>query len=131
MKNLLKTVTIFSFFAIISIASTSCKKETTNKFLGTYVGTYNNGAGTTNSTYSFVFSSDTEMEVYDGDVATGNKAIGKYTKTGLSIKGFYMYDATSEDTVHIEATMPSENTYILKGDWTKGTQTGEFTVSKQ
>jgi hypothetical protein len=132
MKNQIKAVSIFTLMLFTTVLSNSCKKETpANKFLGTYVGTYNTGSGTSNSTYSFVFLSDTDMEVYDGDVATGTKAEGKYSLTGVNFTGYYVYPSAPEDTIKITATMPNANSYTLNGNWTKGTKTGEFTVSKQ
>jgi hypothetical protein len=132
MKNQIKAVTIFTLMLFTTVLSNSCKKETpVNKFLGTYVGTYNIGTDTTNYTYSFVFLSDTDMEVYDGDVATGSKAEGKYSLTGTNFTGYYVYPSAPEDTITLTATMPNANTYTLNGNWTKGPDTGEFTVSKQ
>jgi hypothetical protein len=133
MKSKVVTATV-ALLAIISLSIGSCKKKVTYvnaDFIGTYVGTYNNGSSTTNQPYSFEFTNDTDMNVYDGSVATGNKATGKYTKSGTSITGYYVYSASSLDTVRINATIPNPSTYVLSGTWIKGTANGEFTVTKQ
>jgi hypothetical protein len=120
--------------AIFSLSISSCKKKTTYAnadFMGTYVGTYNTGTGTASKAYSFEFTNDTDMNVYDGTVGTGNKANGKYTKSGTTITGYYVYTVSPLDTVRINASLPNATTYVLTGTWTKGASTGGFTVTKQ
>jgi hypothetical protein len=119
---------------MLALSTGSCKKKVTNvnaDFIGTYVGTYNYGVGTANGTYSFEFTNDTDMNVYDGTVATGKKAFGKYTKSGTSVTGYYVYVAAPEDTVRINASLTTATTYVLTGNWIKGSDAGLFTVTKQ
>jgi hypothetical protein len=126
--------TSVALLAIVALSLGSCKKKATlanADFIGTYVGTYNTGAGTTNETYSFEFTNDTDMNVYDGTVATGTKATGKYTKAGTSVTGYYVYAVSPLDTVRINASMTSATTYVLSGTWTKGISNGQFNVTKQ
>jgi hypothetical protein len=118
----------------ICLSMSSCKKKTTfanADFIGTYIGTYNTGAGTAEKTYSVEFANDTDMNMYDGTIATGKKASGKYTKSGTSITGCYVYSIAPEDTIRINASLPNATTYVLTGTWTKSTSTGGFTVTKQ
>jgi hypothetical protein len=129
-KSIISTLVIFATLII-----SSCSKEVvkpSDPFLGTYVGTYNSGAGTANGTYSYEFLNSTDMNVYDGTVATGKKATGKYTKTGTVVTGFYNYPGGG-DSIKINASMPNETTYILTGTWTINLppRSGQFTVTKQ
>ena len=134
MKKLTLSIAIFATLILASCSKEEVKTVTppivNTTFVGTYVGTYNSGAGTANSTYSFVFIDDTNMNVYDGTVATGSKATGKYTKTGNAVTGFYKYTG-SNDSIMINGTVSTSTPYVLTGTWTKKAQSGQFTVTKQ
>jgi hypothetical protein len=130
MKKVTKTLAAITILTSLVLGACKKKDTTDTNFLGTYVGTYNNGAGTTNKPYTYIFLNSTEMEVYDGTVATGAKAVGKYVKSGTTITGKYKY-LTTADSVSISATMPNETTFTLNGTWTVNNASGQFSISKQ
>jgi hypothetical protein len=132
-KSTVFTTTV-ALLTLITLSIGACKKKETyvnEDFIGTYVGTYNIGAGTAKETYSFEFINETDMYVYDGTVATGSKASGKYTKSGTNVTGYYVYALSPLDTIRINASLPNATTYVLSGTWSKGASVGEFTVTKQ
>jgi hypothetical protein len=128
--------TIYSLAALIigitlfawTKGSPAPKSSAKVSLTGTWVGQYHSAQDSARKTFVIVLKEKGKMEVYEGDIASGDKAKGTFMITGSTLYGNFQFIQDGPVT-NIEATLNAAND-IMSGAWYCGSDGGAFVADK-
>jgi hypothetical protein len=95
---------------------------------GAWTGKYNSTQDSTYKTFVIVLKEKGKMEVFEGDINSGDKAKGTFMINGSTLYGNFQFVQDGPVT-NIEATLNAAND-IMSGAWYCGNDGGAFVANK-
>lgn len=118
---------VFTLFSCKKGPETSTVKTETN-LMGAWHGKYEVKTGTPGQTFVIVLKAKGKMEVYEGDINSGDMAKGTFMIEGSKLYGNFQFIQDGPVT-NIEAQLNTTND-IMSGAWYCGNDGGAFVADK-